>query len=500
MYNLRINIFKKFQRQLVYGVALVLTWLILPTMVYAQTFADFTLFPGINTLGDLINLVIQVITAIASPIAVFMIMLGGFQTMFGGDKDIIKKGINKIIAATAGLGIILMANSIENMIQGVFFGGEIDIVFLVKLIQVLLIRNLTIIAVAVATLAMIWGGYKDMLSSFNAESKGAESAKNAIVGLSVVFLAGGIAQIVTGAIDPEESNIIRSLENLIGNISGTLESVISMMTVLAVIVSMLVIIKGGYDYFLSSVSDKVKPIETIQKGVIGLAVSLAGGFLALLMFDLFGRVDNVSVVFNFSRLPSQAERVLKPLLNNGISFAVSMASIVAVCVIVYGGYIYFASAVSEQKKKGMEVLTKGVIGLIVIILAGPIVRFIPTIIRASYGTNDTLVEFKLSPEPIINIIREILANFVIPIVGLVTVFFFVYGGYLWLTARGSTEQVKKARTALTNALIGLLITLLATTAVGLIVYFLKPDEYIKPQTEIQVPAIQPQSDQSLPLP
>jgi amino acid transporter len=45
--------------------------------------------------------------------------------------------------------------------------------------------------------------------------------------------------------------------------------------------------------------------------------------------------------------------------------------------------------------------------------------------------------------------------------GLILVVLIIYGGFLWMTAGGNEEQVKKAKKFLENAIIGLIIVILA---------------------------------------
>ena len=61
-------------------------------------------------------------------------------------------------------------------------------------------------------------------------------------------------------------------------------------------------------------------------------------------------------------------------------------------------------------------------------------------------------------------IRSIFAGLVSVALSFVGVIFFLvilYGGYLWLTAGGNEEQVKKASTYILRAIVGFAITLLA---------------------------------------
>lgn len=47
------------------------------------------------------------------------------------------------------------------------------------------------------------------------------------------------------------------------------------------------------------------------------------------------------------------------------------------------------------------------------------------------------------------------------LLGIILVVLIVYGGYLWMTSMGSEEKVKKAKTLITDAVIGMIILLAA---------------------------------------
>lgn len=56
-------------------------------------------------------------------------------------------------------------------------------------------------------------------------------------------------------------------------------------------------------------------------------------------------------------------------------------------------------------------------------------------------------------------IRAVLENIVIPIGAVASVFFIIYAGFMFVTARGSEDKLKSAKTAILNAVIGSLIIL-----------------------------------------
>jgi cbb3-type cytochrome oxidase subunit 3 len=62
-----------------------------------------------------------------------------------------------------------------------------------------------------------------------------------------------------------------------------------------------------------------------------------------------------------------------------------------------------------------------------------------------------------APEAIIGSIVQVALSFL----GVIFLVLMVYGGFLWMTARGNEEQVAKAKNLITAAIIGLIIVLAA---------------------------------------
>ncbi len=61
------------------------------------------------------------------------------------------------------------------------------------------------------------------------------------------------------------------------------------------------------------------------------------------------------------------------------------------------------------------------------------------------------------PEPLISTIIQVALSFL----GVIFLVLMIYGGYLWMTARGNEEQVTKAKNLITAAIIGLVIVISA---------------------------------------
>jgi hypothetical protein len=56
---------------------------------------------------------------------------------------------------------------------------------------------------------------------------------------------------------------------------------------------------------------------------------------------------------------------------------------------------------------------------------------------------------------------KVLHFYVIAFTGILFLVLMIWGGYLWMTAKGNTEQLDKARTVITDTIIGLIIILAA---------------------------------------
>jgi len=61
-----------------------------------------------------------------------------------------------------------------------------------------------------------------------------------------------------------------------------------------------------------------------------------------------------------------------------------------------------------------------------------------------------------------------LINFLLAVVGLITILFVIYGGFLYITSRGEEEQATAGKKTLTNAIIGLVIVILSYTVIAVI--------------------------------
>ncbi len=72
----------------------------------------------------------------------------------------------------------------------------------------------------------------------------------------------------------------------------------------------------------------------------------------------------------------------------------------------------------------------------------------------------------VDPEPIIGKVIKTIISFL----GVIFFILIVYGGFMWMTARGNEQQIESAKKIITNSIIGLVIVLFAYAITWYIVY------------------------------
>jgi len=320
-----------------------------------------------------------------------------------------------------------------------------------------LINFLYGLAIPFAILVIIWGGYRYFFGGLNGKTEGLKTVQAAVVGLTLVLTARLITDTINDTFSSSEGLNTDAIEALIGSITDLLIN-------LSIAAAVLVIVWGGYKYFFGGIIEKQDGLKTIRAGTIGLVFILLARFIANTLNELFQGINEAEQA---AELPGRVESFLLPILTQVTSVLQGIAGLVSVLVIVWGGYQYFFSTLPNGKKNGLETISKGVIGLVVTILALPLVTLVEQTLGAS---NETL---EIDPGSIIFTIQTIVTNFLIPVSAAITVFFIILGAYQWLSAGGDSNKVKAGKDSLRNAVIGLVVVLLATTFTQLIIFLFR---------------------------
>jgi hypothetical protein len=322
------------------------------------------------------------------------------------------------------------------------------------------------LAVPLAVVVIMWGGYRYFLGGFEGKLEGMKTVQAGIIGLALVLTARFITNITNSVFNSDTGFDASGLTPLLTAITGAL-------TGLALTLAILVIVWGGYKYFFGGLDGKSDGLKSIQAGVVGLVVISLAGFIANTTESLFSGLNTADQAVD---IPNQILDVLEPILLQIVLSLQGLAALVAVLVIVWGGYKYFFSGLPNGKADGMDTIYKGVIGLVVTIIARPLVILINNTIGSS---NDQLT---LDPQSIIYILQVFITNFLIPISGALTAFFFILGAYQWLTAGGDSGKVKKGQDSIRNAVVGLIVVILATSFTQLIIFFFRNTDLIAPNS------------------
>jgi hypothetical protein len=242
----------------------------------------------------------------------------------------------------------------------------------------------------------------------------------------------------------------------ISDINVLFKVIIDFLTSLALPLATLVIIWGGYQYFLGGFDQKANGKKAITSAIIGLALIYGVGFITTTVKSVLTPGSGTNGPFNF-----------QPIIDIATSLAenlTTLAAFVAVLVIVWGGYQFFFSSLPGGKANGRETIQNGILGLVAVLLANPIIALIESIV--SNPTTEKLFD----SQPVIKFIISFLNNFLIPISTVVTVVFFVVGGYYYLTSGANDGNAKKGRDIIQNAIIGLIIVLTAFTLTQILIY------------------------------
>jgi Type IV secretion system pilin len=234
------------------------------------------------------------------------------------------------------------------------------------------------------------------------------------------------------------------------SIESLLTGITSFLVGLAGPLAGLVIVYGGYQYFLGGFDQKADGKKAIQAGVIGLVIVLSYQIIiSLVTGTISGGTFNTAPLIAFIGT-----------INGAL---ILLSSAIAVAVIIYGGYKYMFSSVPGAKGDGKEAITNGILGLVAIAIASPLVTLIQ-------GTISGTTSLNINTGTITSFVINIINNFLIPLSSVITVFFFIVGGYYILTSNGDSSKYKKGLDVLKNALIGLIVILVSFTLTQIIIY------------------------------
>lgn len=236
----------------------------------------------------------------------------------------------------------------------------------------------------IAVAFVIVGGFKFVLSSGNSEQ--AASARraviNALIGLVIVIMARVVVEIlfnnVTGANSPTLSppDIAASLNPVFANTeiqhipkvsadANALNRILNLVFMILGSISLIVLAIQGAKYSLSS-GDPQKTTEA-RNGIIYALVGLVVATSAwnIVNFALSKVIESDSVV---------STNTVVNLLNNIGGLIVFVTGVISVIMIIVGGFRFMLGSSEDTIKKGRNTIIYALVGLVVGIMAGPLLN------------------------------------------------------------------------------------------------------------------------------
>lgn len=133
----------------------------------------------------------------------------------------------------------------------------------------------------------------------------------------------------------------------------------------------------------------------------------------------------------------------------------SVAAILAIGFVIYGGYLYiFSGGDAGKTAAGRKTLYAAFIGLAIIVLANVIFNTIRIVLNSSGGSSTTDGLVRLSSTGAL--INDLVQWFV-GIAGAISAIFLVYGAISYITSNGDAGKLAKAKNCILYALIGMAI-------------------------------------------
>lgn len=199
--------------------------------------------------------------------------------------------------------------------------------------------------------------------------------------------------------------------------------------------------------------------ETVQKNrksiiwlLVGLVIMQSAETFVYVLYGYYGLYDTRLDAAEYAQ--NAREKLLEPLL----SFFLTFIAAIAVFMVVLSGMRILSSVGDEGKiKKQTSVLLGAIMGLLIILLARPIVSGI-----FGYERPDP------QPTQIISLITQ-LANYIMGFTALLAIVMLIYAGILMIMHFGNDAMIQKARKIVIWALLGVALIISAYTIVVLFI-------------------------------
>jgi hypothetical protein len=251
-------------------------------------------------------------------------------------------------------------------------------------------------------------------------------------------------------------------------------NIIGSMTGLASVFAMLAIVYGGYQYldvmgFLGGGNNQEGGLRSIRYGVIGLTAIL----LAQPIIEIYTTATaNTQGQLNDAGINALVQGLYTFIEDNIVDNMITIASILSVFAIVYGGYLYldvlnFLGGGGRQEG-GMRTIQFGIAGLLATLLAKPIIN----LFVSSQNQAATSLDLGTLASQIALFFASFINLLFIPLSSILTVVAFVVAGYYYIFAGDDSYKARSASQYAYYGVVGLLTVLFSYTIVQILVFLI----------------------------
>jgi hypothetical protein len=153
------------------------------------------------------------------------------------------------------------------------------------------------------------------------------------------------------------------------------------------------------------------------------------------------------------------------LLNRVEKLMYLLAPAFAVIGIMLGGYKMMQDGY-DAKGEGMKTIRGSIVGLVIVLSAYFIRNLTYTFFNSTFTDEKLEINNKVV-EVVVNLLREIAYNVLVPIGSPIAVGFVIWGGYQLITAGGNQKKIDAGTATIRNAIIGFLVIVFAAAIVSI---------------------------------
>lgn len=257
---------------------------------------------------------------------------------------------------------------------------------------------------------------------------------------------------------PEGDTGVEQAKNLVGKLVDNVRFIIGAIAVVLIIVSGVKLITAGGNEEVFT-----KQVTALVFGIIGLfVIGLAGEIAEIFSPERGGFLKDPNVAIQKSRLFNRSVEII-------ITFIKYIVGSVAVLFVVRSGLrLVLLGGNEEEVAKDKKNIFYGMLGLVVILIASPIVNKVFFKIDTSKYPGLEAVKPGIDPKRLILEISG-MTNLVAAIAGPFALLSLVAGGLMYILAGGDEEKTGKAKKIIMWSLIGLVLIYGAFAIVSLFV-------------------------------